>query len=106
MLIRIKSGREDRREQTAMRRGEDSRAGAMVFSRNREFKHRRIISDCRWVLFAENKPADQQDEGQGNHQTLDPSSEPLTFPMLIFADGVFVVLNFRKMIPVHSNNKT
>jgi len=54
----------------------------------------------------QNKPKDQQDEWQSNHEMLDPSSELLTFPALVFADGVFVVLHFRKMIPVHNNNKT
>ena len=50
----------------------------------------------------QNKPADQQNEWQGNHQPLDPSSELSTFPMLVFADGIFVMLHFRKMIPVHN----
>ena len=32
--------REDRREQVAVRRGKDSRAGAIVFGGDSEFKHR------------------------------------------------------------------
>jgi hypothetical protein len=35
---------EDRREQVAVRRGEDSRAGTLVFGRDGEFKHR---ADCK-----------------------------------------------------------
>jgi len=39
--------REDRREQIAMRRGEDSRAGAVVFSGDGEVKH---LADCKREL--------------------------------------------------------
>ncbi len=42
--------REDRREQVTVRRGEDSRAGALVFGGDLEFKHRadckRELGDC------------------------------------------------------------
>jgi hypothetical protein len=64
-----------------------------------------IFRNCFEFLFSENKPADQQDEWQGNQETLEPPSELLTFPALVFADGVFVVLHFRKMIPMHNNIK-
>ena len=45
------NGREDRREEIAVRCGEDPRAGAIVFSCDGEGEHARIISDSRYSIF-------------------------------------------------------